>query len=254
MTRRMLFIFLLLPVLSGCVTETVGETQMNADRLRELAKARTAVAADYYQRKQYAFALEQLALAMQADSGYSPAYGVRALVHVALLEDKEAESDFRRSLDLDPKNSEARDNYGWFLCQRGRENEGITQHLMAAKDPLYEGQGSAYVNAGECAMKASRLADAQLYFEKAQILQPDLARVHFDRAQLSYTTGDYPTARTELAAFRNAVHDRLSAEHLLLGARIEHKLGNRSGEAAFAARLRKNFPDSRETKSLEQIR
>lgn len=254
MSRLALFFFILVPVLSGCVTETVGETKMDSTRLRELAKARTALAADYYGRRQYATSLEELELAMEADSGYSPAYSVRALVHVALLEDKEAERDFQHSLDLDSRNSEAHDNYGWFLCQRGREREGIDQHLLAAKDPLYPGQGRAYMSAGQCAMKIGQMANAELYLEKAQILQPDLAQVYFYLAQLSFRAGDYPTARTRFASYRSAVHDQLTADNLLLGVRIEHKLGNRSGAAAFAARLKKNFPDSREANSLEQIR
>jgi type IV pilus assembly protein PilF len=254
MKRYAWFVFLLVPLLSGCVTETVGQPDMNADRRTELARARTALGADYYQRKQYAVALEQLDLAMQADPGYSPAYGVRALVHIALLEDKEAEDDFKRSLDLDAKNSETHDNYGWFLCQRGRERAGIAQHLAAAKDPLYSGQAAAYMRAGECAMKIGDLTNSELYFEKAQILQPELAQVSFDMAQLSYITGDYITARTKFAAFRKAVNDRLSAEHLLLGVRIEHKLGDRGAEAALAARLRRSYPDSREAQSLGQIR
>lgn len=248
------FLFLMVLTLSGCVTETVGGPDMDPTRLRELAKARTALAADYYQRKQYAVSLEELARAMQADSSYSPAYGMRALVHIALLEDKDAERDFKHALDLDPKNSEVHDNYGWFLCERGREKEGVKQHLMAAKDPLYSQQGAAYMRAGECAIRANQLANAELYLEKAQILQPDLAQVYFDLAGLSYITGDYLTAENRFNSFRKAVRDRLTAENLLLGVRIEHKLGNRRAEAVLAQRLRTSFPDSREAQSLDQIR
>jgi type IV pilus assembly protein PilF len=243
-----------MPLLSGCVTQTVGAPDMDASRREELARARTALGVDYYQRKQYRVALQELELAMQADPDYSPAYNVRALVHIALLEDKEAENDFRHSLDLDSKNSDAHDNYGWFLCQRGREREGITQHLMAAKDPLYSGQASAYMRAGECSMKISQLTNAERYFEKAQILQPDLAQVYFDMSELSYVTGDFLTARMRFMTFRKVARDQLSAEHLLLGVRIEHKLGNASAEAALAARLRKTYPDSREAQSLGMIR
>jgi type IV pilus assembly protein PilF len=254
MKRFAWLVFLLVPVLSGCVTETVGAPQMDATRLRELAKARVALAADYYQRKQYAVSLEELALATRADPDYSPAYSMRALVHVALLEDQDAERDFRHSLELDPGNSEAHDNYGWFLCERGREADGVKQHLLAAKDPLYPQQGAAYMRAGECAIRANQLANAELYLEKAQILQPDLAQVYFDQAGLSYITGDYFTAENRFNTFRKAVHDQLSAENLLLGVRIERKLGNRRAEAALANRLRSNFPDSREAQSLDQIR
>lgn len=254
MKRLAWCVFLLVPALSGCVTESVGGHEMTASRLEELAKARTALAADYYQRKQYAVSLEELARAMKADPDYSPAYSMRALVHIALLEDDEAERDFQHSLDLDPKNSEAHDNYGWFLCERGRQAEGVKQHLMAAKDPLYPQQGAAYMRAGECAIRANQLANAELYLEKAQILQPDLAQVYFDQAGLSYITGDYLTAENRFNTFRKVVHDQLSAEHLLLGVRIEHKLGNGRAEATLANRLRTQFPDSREAKSLDQVR
>ena len=44
MKRFAWFVFLLAPVLSGCVTETVGAPQMDATRLRDLAKARVALA------------------------------------------------------------------------------------------------------------------------------------------------------------------------------------------------------------------
>lgn len=255
MKRLAWFVFLLVvPALSGCVTETVGGREMTPDRLRQLAKARTALAADYYQRKQYAVSLEELALAMRADPDYSPAYSMRALVHVALLEDGDAERDFQRSLDLDPKNSEAHDNYGWFLCERGRQAEGVKQHLLAAKDPLYPQQGAAYMRAGECAIRANQLGKGEVYLEKAQILQPNLAQVYFDLAGLSFITGDYQTAESRFNTFRKAVRDQLAAEHLLLGVRIENKLGNRRAEADLANRLRANFPDSREAKSLDQIR
>jgi type IV pilus assembly protein PilF len=245
---------LLMPLLSGCVTETVGQPQMDAERRQDLARVRTALGADYYQRKQYAVALQELAKAMEADSGYSPAYNVRALVHIALLDDKEAEDDFRRAVDLDPRNSDAHDNYGWFLCDRGREREGIAQHLLAAKDPLYSGQASAYMHAGECSMKISQLDKAELYFERAQILQPDLARVYFDMAQLSYATGDFLTARDRFNTFRKVVKDNLSAEQLFMGVRIEYKLGDRRAAEGLAARLRATFPASREAQSLGQIR
>lgn len=254
MKKLMLFLFLAVPLLAGCVTETVGQPEMTPDRLKELARARTALAADYYGRRQYAVALQEVDMALRADSGYSPAYNMRALLHVALLEDKEAEDDFKRSLSLDSGNSEAHDNYGWFLCQRGREQDGIQQHLLAAKDPLYPGQARAYVNAATCAIKVNRLQDAQLYLDKARILQPDLPDTYFEMADLAYTMGDLPTARSNFQMFVKAVHNQLSAENLLLGVRIEHRLGNSGAQAAYAARLRQEYPDSREAQSLGQIR
>ena len=82
------------------------------------ARIRTELAAVYYGLKQYAVALDELKLALNMNSKYAPAYGVRGLVYMALKEDSKAEEDFERSLDLDSKDSGTRNNFGWFLCQR----------------------------------------------------------------------------------------------------------------------------------------
>ncbi|HEY5993228.1 MAG TPA: type IV pilus biogenesis/stability protein PilW [Gallionellaceae bacterium] len=238
--------------LSACVSDS--KPSLDPERARSLAKVRTELAADYYGRKNYSEALSQLEQAIRADSRYAPAYDVRALIHMALLEDNEAESDFRRSLSLEPGNPETHNNYGWFLCQHGREREGIQQLLTATKDPLYGTPATAYLNAGICAKKIGQLSDAELYLQRAMILQPNLAVTLFEMADLAYAAGDYPRAKSNFMRYEKAVGGKLSAENLFLAVRIEHKLHYRSTEAAYAARLRKEFPDSRESAMLGQIR
>ena len=170
---RVLSIFLLLAV-AGCATEQVGPTRSQAS-----ARVHTELAALYYERAQLGIALDELRQALQAEPNYAPAYGVRGLVHMALREDKEAEDDFQHSLKLDSINSEAHNNYGWFLCQRGRESESVKQFLAALKNPLYSTPEKAYLNAGICSKKAGEMKDAAEFLRKALLLQPDLLNLHF---------------------------------------------------------------------------
>ena len=109
----------------------------------------------YITGNQYSVALDELKFALSMDSRYAPAYGVRGLVHMSLLEDNKAEEDFERSLDLDASDSGTRNNYGWFLCQRGREKESMAQFMEAMKNPLYATPEKAYLNAGICVQKNS---------------------------------------------------------------------------------------------------
>jgi len=238
--------------LAGCASDS-KDRPLDAEHARMLAKVRTELAADYYGRKQYSVALDELAKATHADARYAPAYDVRALVHMALLEDAEAESDFRHSLDLDSSNPETHNNYGLFLCMHGRESDGVKHFLLAAKDPLYSTPGTAYLNAGMCSKKIGQFQDAEVFLQRAMILQPDLTEALIEMSDLAFTMGDYPRAEASLVRYENSAGTHLSAENLLLAVRIEHKLGNRGAQAAYAARLRKEYPDSRESATLGQI-
>lgn len=238
-----LYLALSVLVLAACST--------TADKSQELksAKVHTELAGLYYQRAQYGVALEELNNALKADQGYAPAYSVRGLVHMALREDKEAEEDFKRSLRLDNTDSDTHNNYGWFLCQRGRANESIEQFMAAIKNPMYATPGLAYLNAGVCARKAGNTKDAEEFLQKALLVQPENTQAMFVLADLNFANADYFAARKYFADFSQKT-DNLTAEQLWLGVRISRKVGDRNSEASFATQLRKRFPDARETQML----
>jgi type IV pilus assembly protein PilF len=243
---RSLGILLLLMGVAGCVTQPAGEPS----RSQASAKLRTELAAEYYGRAQFGVALEELRKAMLADSGYAPAYDVRALVHMALREDKEAEEDFLTSLRLDKLSSETHSNYGWFLCQRGREAESVKQFLAALKNPLYATPEKAFLNAGVCSRKAGETKDAEEFLQKALLVHPDMPEALLEMAELDFANGDYAAANSFFTRFAHVDADNLTAENLWLGVRIERKLGDSNAEKSYAMQLRKHFPDSRETQLM----
>ncbi len=250
-----LFVFVLLVwSLAGCATQSGDASGNDAQRARERAKVHTELAGAYYENANYKIALDELGKAVRADSQYAPAYNMRGLVHMVLQEDADAEKDFRRALELDPDNSDTHNNYGWFLCQRGRERESLNHFIQAVENPLYSTPERAYLNAGICARKAGQLQDADLYLHRALTLQPGLFEAQKELAEVAFAKGDYAGARSYFAHYAQAVAAPLSAADLLLAVRIERKLGNRNAEAQYAAQLRKDFPTSREAQLMMQLR
>ncbi|MFA6903487.1 MAG: type IV pilus biogenesis/stability protein PilW [Gallionellaceae bacterium] len=222
------------------------EAQVDAEAS---ARIHTELAAVYYGQKQYAVALDELKQALNMNSNYAPAYGVRGLVYMALHEDKKADDDFEHSLDLDSNDSGTRNNYGWFLCQRGREKESMQQFLEAVKNPLYATPEKAFLNAGLCSSKFGKLKDAETYLKNALSRQPNMKEALVGMAELSFAKADYAGAKAYfLRLSRNGAD--LSAADLLLAVRVERKLGDRNAEASYKLQLRKRFPESREARLI----
>lgn len=199
-----------------------------------------------FQAGDMAVALEGLRIGLDADSRFFQAYSVRGLGHGALKEHAKAEAVFKRALYLAPDDAEVNNNYGWYLCESGKERQSITYFLNALKSPLYETPERAYANAGTCALKAGDLEGAQRYLLQAVQLSRDGApAARLQLAKLFYQRSILEEARVYLAdALR--MMEPPTAEALWLGVRLERKLGNRANEGGYAAQLRSRYPTSPE--------
>lgn len=246
--KKLIILLVGLFALTGCGTPTRGSNS-NAGSANKSAQVHTELAGLYFERAQPGIALQEIELALQADSSYAPAYSVRGLVHMSLREDKEAEADFKKSLRLDNTDSETHNNYGWFLCQRGREKESIPHFMAAVKNPLYQTPSRAYLNAGLCSQKIGNLKDAEEFAQKALLVQPGMSQALLMMAELSFANSDFATAKTYFTRFSERT-ENLTAAQLLLAVRIEQKVGDRNSAASYSMQLRKRFPNAPETKSL----
>lgn len=230
--------------LAGCASSREPD-----ERARNIAKIHTELAGSYFERQQYAIALQELGVALQADAKFAPAYNVRGLVRMALREDEQAAADFKASLKLEPGNSETHNNYGWFLCQRGHLKESIAQFLEALKHPLYATPQIAYANAGICSRKAGDLQSAESYLQRALVLQPGMPEALYGLAEVNFAHADFASAKSFLLRFQQS-NQEMNAEQLWLAVRIERKLHDRNSEASYAVQLHKRYPDSREAQLL----
>jgi type IV pilus assembly protein PilF len=247
---RALCIFLAIFSLAGCASKGEGE-QTNSQRAQGVATIHTELSAAYYGREQYAIALQELGVALQADPTYAPAYNVRGLIRMALHEDEQAEADFKRSIKIDKSYSDAYNNFGWFLCQRGRAKEALPQFMEALKNPLYATPEVAYANAGLCALKAGELPTAESYLQRALILRPGMPEALYGFAEVNFAKGDYASSKSYLLRFQQSIQN-MNAEQLWLAVRIERKMRDRNSEASYALQLSKRFPESREAQLLQK--
>lgn len=215
---------------------------------RARARIHTELAAGYYELGNMSVALEEVNIALRADAQYSPAYNVAGLIYSALKEDRLAEQNFQQAVRINPQDSDANNNYGWFLCQRKREAEALKYFDAALRNPLYQFPDRTYVNAGLCARQQGDLTAAAQYFQNALKMRPSQPQALYQVADIAYTRGDLPTAKFHIDRLNQV--SQPNAEVLWLGLRIERKLGDRNSEESYAHRLRSNFPDSREARAL----
>ena len=232
----------------GPVAESVSMTGNPGDA-RNRAKVHAELAALYYGRGNMAIALEELHIAATADADYALTYSLFGLVYMELREPKLAQSNFERGLRLSPTDPDINHNYGWFLCQTGRENEAIKYFMQAVSNSLYPSPWRSYAAAGVCSLRTNALKEAEDLFQRALRMEPDeLGSLQL--GQIRYRQGSLEDARRLFSRYNRIVEP--TAESVWLGLRVERKLGERAAESNYANQLRRRFAASREYQQLQR--
>jgi type IV pilus assembly protein PilF len=212
------------------------------------AKLHTELGSLYFQSGNWIVALEELTIAISINPNYAQAYSTRGLVLFNIKELESAEKDFQYALNLDEKGPEINNNYGWFLCQIGKEKESIAYFQRAIKNALYQTPETAYLNMGTCYAKIGELTLAEEFVRKNLRFSPGNPQALYQLVIISYKRGNYDAAKEHL---KNALRlSEPSAEALWLSVRIERRLGDRLAEANYTNQLRQKFPDSPEYQEL----
>jgi type IV pilus assembly protein PilF len=215
---------------------------------RQRAEAHVELAAGYFERAQFDVALEELGIAERIDATFARTHSIYGLVYATIGELPKAEASFRRALELAPNDSEARQNWGWYLCTHGRAKESIPEFEAAIRDPLYRTPEIALVNAGKCSVSIGDPAAADRYFRRALQLRPNEPQAAYNLALLSYRGQRHADAR---ALMRIVMQQNTPApEALFLGMCVEQKLGDAQAEQSYALQLRNRYPDAAETKAI----
>jgi len=217
---------------------------------RNRAKLHTELASMYYSNGNLGVALEELRVATAADANYAPAYGMYGLVYMQMNDQARADASFERALRLSPNDGDINHNYGWFLCQSGREPESVKYFLQAIRNPLYPTPWRSYSAAGVCTLKLKQFKDAEAFFERALRLEPDEPGSLVGLGLIRYRQGNIGEARKLVARYNKLVTP--TPESLWLALRIERRLGEQMQEQAFANQLRRRFPESPEYQALQR--
>lgn len=224
--------------------------QTPADMAERSAKTHTELGMLYLQAGNLAVALEEARLASSIDPRYAPAFDLMGLVHLALSEMPQAQAAFERAIQLAPGDPQIANDYGWFLCQTGREREAIGFFEAAARNPLYKTPTRPYTNAGLCYLRLGDDKSAEINFQRAVMVDTNNAQAIYHLANLAFKRADYFNARKLLGELHRLIEP--NAESLWLGIRIERKLGDRQAEARYSAQLQRKFAGTAEHQALQQ--
>jgi type IV pilus assembly protein PilF len=212
------------------------------------ARTRTELAAAYFGRGEMTTALDQIKLAIQADPTSGDAFNLRGLIYANLGDHALAEESFRRALQLKPRDPDAMQNFGWYLCQQNRFPEADSYFTQALAVPQYREAPRTLLAQGVCQARAGRLAESEATLSRSYELDPGNAATAVNLSEVLYRRGEYERARFYVRRVNN-VREVSNAQTLWLAARIENRLGNRNGVQDFGTQLRNRFPDSREASS-----
>ena len=255
--------FVLLLALAGC-TSTVTRTEAKADEkvepkpkdeksIKKLADTRLELASLYFSRGQSDTALTEIRKVIEAVPDYGPAYNLRGLIYASLGNSTQAEASFQRALQINPRDADTMQNYGWFLCQNQRYAEADQQFNNALVQPNYRGAAMTLRAMGNCQARDGRLADAEASLARSYQLDPGNAATAINLADVQYRRGEYERARFYVDRV-NKVPAQTNAQSLWLSARIERKLGNDPAVRTMGSQLRERFPNSPEALAFEQGR
>ncbi len=250
-----------LAVLAGCttrttVTESVGDgkdlvTASDESDASKRARLRMELASGYFGRGQMTTALDQVKLALQADPTLGDAYNLRGLIYANLGDEKLAEESFRRALQLNPRDADTMQNFGYYLCQKKRYPEASAMFDQALAVPQYRDPSRTLLTKGVCEAFAGQLAESEATLLRAYQLDPANPSTAVNLSEVLFRRGDYERARFYIRRV-NSNPQLTGSQTLWLAARIEQRLGNRSGSQELGEQLRRRFPESREAAAFDR--
>ena len=158
------------------------------------AQVHTDLAAQYYKVGQVSVAVQEAELALSGSPNFVPAHNLLALMYAQLHENTKANEHFTKALSIEPKNTDLRNNYAWFLCGAGRSNEALNEFSKVLRDPLYVSMDKALTNAGACAARIGRLDLATSYLNAALEVNPNNGVAYLYRGHLALNEKSYGAA------------------------------------------------------------
>jgi type IV pilus assembly protein PilF len=232
--------------LTGCVTTSTEKSKFGSTQ--DAASYNVQLGIAYMEQNNLAVAKEKLERAAQENGNDPNVHSALALLYERLGNPPEADRQFRTALHLAPQNPEISNNYAVYLCRTNRVDEGVRRLLAVAKNPLYRTPEAAYTNAAVCLRSVHRDEEAERSLMTALQIRPAFAEAAYQLADLDLQHGRLASARTRVDAFVGRY--TATPEMLMLGVKVARAQGDRLAAERYARRLRVDFPDSEQTRSL----
>jgi type IV pilus assembly protein PilF len=217
----------------------------------EAARANVQLGVAYMQQGNLALAKEKLERALKQAPKNVEVHTALAYLNERLDKPQKAEEEYEAATRLAPNNSEVRNNYAVYLCRNGKVDKAMAQFDAAAKDRLYATPWAALTNAAICLRTSRRAPDAVRYLDEAIRVRPDYAAAVFELADLQLELGAAGVAGQVVDRF--LALGLVSPDVLHVGVRAALAREDRPAAQIYVRRLRRDFSDSVQTRSLPQL-
>ena len=241
--------------MQGCQTTTSG-TIVKKDP-EKAAKVRTQLAAEHTRTGDLDAAKPALDQALEAESRDATA---NMMMGVLLQQEgskenmEKADAYFKRALSIDPKDAQARNNYGTYLYQMGRYNEAIEQLSIAGTTLGYEQRYRALENLGRIYLKVGDIANAEKTFKQALTVNRDSVVSMLELSEIFYLQRNISSATQLYEQYVRVMGQKnLSPRALWIGLRIARANNDTMGMQVLVNQLRALFPESQEYKRYLQL-
>jgi type IV pilus assembly protein PilF len=257
--RLAAFVLAAAAALGGCrTTTTVTATSDSAQTSAATAEGdphrraavRLQLAGGYYQKGQLEVAIKEATEAPRLDPNLASAFSLLGLIYMDLQQNAQAEDNFRHALQLDPKDPELNNNFGWFLCRTHRERDAVAYFDRATANRLYATPAMALQNAGICLKQIGDNERAEKYLMRAFEADASSPVAKFQLAQLFLQTRRLDRAEFYYNLLAKGVDP--NAQTLWLGTKIAHARSDLRTERRLSEELRARFPSAPETGLLNR--
>ena len=214
------------------------------------AQANTQLGIMHMREGNYEIARLKLEKALELQPDRPDTHEAIAILFAQVGETGQAEKHYKKSLSLNPDYARGHNNYGQFLCAQGHYQKAEKEFLLAANNPFYDFPSLPLTNAGLCSKRVPDMAKAEEYFRLALNKDPGFAPALLQMGLISYSKGNYMSARGYMQRLQEVAGH--SPESLWLAIRTEFALNDHQAWGNYAILLRSNFPESNETRSLQE--
>ena len=246
-TRANLFFVVWLALFSaGCTNKTM-ENSRKQD-LKKVSALNTELGFRYMQEQEYDLANKKIEKALAANPKNPEAHNAMGLLKNVLGKPKAAESAFARAIELSDNGPAISNNYGQFLCQQGRYQEGIKHLSLAAMNPLNEDRSIPHLNLGKCHKELFDYKRAEFHLKKSLSFSPKNKNALIELANIMLIQGQLAAATSYFEQFIST--EKHSALSLWIGYKLAAKRGDLDSRDSFRLLLISLFPDSPETQLI----
>ncbi|MDX2506121.1 MAG: type IV pilus biogenesis/stability protein PilW [Gammaproteobacteria bacterium] len=235
------------PLDSSGIDEEAGlSTQYSDARLsgKTSADLNTQLGAGYINNGRYDRALIKLSKAIKYNPNHALAHNYLGVLYGRLDRPELAYREFKKSLQLSPRDSTILNNYAIFLCEQKKFDEARQKFKQVIHNPLYINRAGAYQSAAWCASENENYELSEELYRKALDMNPSLPRSQLGLARIYYKQGNYEHAWNYFKRFdETSVPD---ADSLWLGINILNNLPSPDDNllSSYQLQLKSKFPDS----------